>query len=201
MDTWVFYVDESGDCEKHQDALKNGQTPLFALAGVALPMSQWRRYSSPNSLYTLGIQNLSLRFDCFLQEKEAQGIIIVDSRMKKIDSKVTNSYLSYLFGNENGKTITRLQEPLLFGDSKITVGLQIADNISAGIFAHFYQQNCSHLTGASNYAHVELKTWPKIESLEYISQTPYDRGPLNGKKVYGYWVFDFQNQSSATEAS
>lgn len=46
MSQWVFYLDESGDCEGHDIPIKNGQTPLFVLTAVALPISQWREYSS-----------------------------------------------------------------------------------------------------------------------------------------------------------
>lgn len=42
MGTWVLYVDESGDCHSHSVPLLSGQTPLFAVSGVALPLSQWR---------------------------------------------------------------------------------------------------------------------------------------------------------------
>ena len=42
MATCVLYVDESGDVRKHDLPLKNGQTPIFTLTGLALPLAEWR---------------------------------------------------------------------------------------------------------------------------------------------------------------
>lgn len=41
MSTCVFYVDESGDVRKHHVPLKNAQTPIFTLTGLALPLLEW----------------------------------------------------------------------------------------------------------------------------------------------------------------
>jgi len=265
MGTWVFYVDESGNCEGHQNPIQNGQTPLFVLTAVALPLSQWRKYSNhyvalkhkffkkeisnsskpptqyevkgnylcaprnaasrrnklflckvielldqyngkvfteifiknserptpAHSLYTMGIQNLSQRFDYFLEENNGQGFIIVDNRMSKINSKVTHSYLSYLFGNEFGRQIERIAEPLLFGDSRITCGLQIVDNISAGIYGYHYFKYCSHIGNTLDYSHVEKFYWPKLKTIEYSSCVPCERAPFNGRNINGYRLIDF----------
>lgn len=42
MATCILYVDESGDVRKHDLPFKNGQTPLFTLTGLALPLAEWR---------------------------------------------------------------------------------------------------------------------------------------------------------------
>ncbi len=42
MSTCVFYVDEAGDPDRHEEPLKNGQTPLFTLAALAFPLTEWR---------------------------------------------------------------------------------------------------------------------------------------------------------------
>lgn len=42
MSTCILYVDESGDVRKHDLPLKNGQTPIFTLTGLALPLAEWR---------------------------------------------------------------------------------------------------------------------------------------------------------------
>ncbi len=57
MSTWALYLDESGDANKHELPLskEGGSTPIFTLAGVALPLSQWRNYHSDYS-------NLKLAF-------------------------------------------------------------------------------------------------------------------------------------------
>lgn len=44
MTDWALYLDESGETRPHSFPLKHGQTPVFALAGVALPMDRWREY-------------------------------------------------------------------------------------------------------------------------------------------------------------
>jgi hypothetical protein len=46
MNTWALYLDESGDANAHRIPLANGTTPVFALAGVALPLSHWRSYQA-----------------------------------------------------------------------------------------------------------------------------------------------------------
>src|SRR5467141_3613051 len=42
MATCVFYIDESGDPGRHSIPLREGQTPLFTLTGLAFPISEWR---------------------------------------------------------------------------------------------------------------------------------------------------------------
>ncbi len=41
---WALYLDEAGTPDPHQLPLTSGQTPIFTLAGVALPLSRWRDY-------------------------------------------------------------------------------------------------------------------------------------------------------------
>ncbi len=42
MATVVVYIDEAGSPDRHHDPLANGETPLFALVGLALPLAEWR---------------------------------------------------------------------------------------------------------------------------------------------------------------
>src|SRR6056297_488185 len=42
MSTCVLYVDESGDVRKHDLPLRNGQTPVFTLSGMALALAHWK---------------------------------------------------------------------------------------------------------------------------------------------------------------
>ena len=44
MSTWALYLDESGDANPHHLPLRQGETPVFTLAGVTLPMEVWRSY-------------------------------------------------------------------------------------------------------------------------------------------------------------
>jgi hypothetical protein len=38
MSTCVLYADESGDIIKHKIPLENGQTPIFTLTDLAIPL-------------------------------------------------------------------------------------------------------------------------------------------------------------------
>ncbi|MFW6053016.1 MAG: DUF3800 domain-containing protein [Desulfosalsimonas sp.] len=42
MPTCVFYVDESGNINKHNIPLKNGDTPLLTITGLAVSLEDWR---------------------------------------------------------------------------------------------------------------------------------------------------------------
>lgn len=44
MVDWALYLDEAGVTDPHTIPLTSGQSPLFALAGVALPLARWRDY-------------------------------------------------------------------------------------------------------------------------------------------------------------
>jgi hypothetical protein len=44
MSTCVLYVDEAGSSARHHTPLLGGETPLFVLGGMALPLSQWRDF-------------------------------------------------------------------------------------------------------------------------------------------------------------
>ncbi|TFB10488.1 DUF3800 domain-containing protein [Candidatus Marinimicrobia bacterium MT.SAG.4] len=46
MSTCVFYVDESGDPNRHSVPIKIGTTPIFTLSALGLPLSDWRDYTS-----------------------------------------------------------------------------------------------------------------------------------------------------------
>lgn len=42
--TWALYLDESGSNARHQLPVTSGQSPVFTLAGIALPIERWRSY-------------------------------------------------------------------------------------------------------------------------------------------------------------
>lgn len=42
MKTCVFYIDESGNKGKCDSPIKSGQSPIFVLSGVVLPLESWR---------------------------------------------------------------------------------------------------------------------------------------------------------------
>jgi hypothetical protein len=280
MHTWALYLDESGDANSHSLPVAVGTTPVFALAGVALPLSQWRTYhaeysalkmqffkneiekssksqhqwelkgnrliaprnadsqrladfahktidlaenhagrlfsvaflkcatkpTSHASMYTKALQILAEAFDIFLREKadDARGLIILDSRMAHLqkgsglDYTVATSLLSYIFGNEQGRQLKRLQEAPMFADSTITSGIQIADVIAALMYANAYR---SHLSphGAEkgmeylSYAHVE-RFWTHLLKLKFQSKSQY-----NGFYKSGFRVFDHRKEKTAND--
>ena len=42
--TWALYLDESGSVDPHRLPINTSQTPVFTVAGVALPIEKWRDY-------------------------------------------------------------------------------------------------------------------------------------------------------------
>ena len=281
MPIWALYLDESGNPDRHQQPLKQNETPLFTLGGTALPLEHWRDYDraflglkmdffgseidkssklapqwefkgnraiSPrnadsdrikhfcyraldlierfdgrlfavsflknlnnptptSTMYTLALQILAESFDIFLREKSdtAKGIIILDSRTahtKKgggLDYAVAQSYLSYVFGNEQGRQLKRLREAPLFADSGLTPGIQIADIVAALIYGNTY---CHHLApdgldreaGLLDYRHVR-RYWNQIRKLRFQSVGQYE-----GYQKFGVRAFDHRDPPSTREA-
>jgi hypothetical protein len=279
LPTWALYLDESGNTERHQQPLKQNQTPLFTLAGTALPLEHWRDYDraylglkieffqseidnssklaphwefkgnraiaprnadsdrikhfcyraldlierfggrlfsvsflknseSPtpaSTMYTLALQLLAESFDIYLRERSdaAKGIIILDSRTahtKKgggLDYTVAQSYLSYMFGNEQGRQLKRLREAPLFADSGLTPGIQLADIVAALLYGNTY---CHHLAprgsdaekGFLDYGHTR-RYWSQIRGLRFQSANRYE-----GYQKFGLRVFDHRTDSGST---
>jgi len=142
------------------------------------------------SCYTLGLQYLAERFNFFLSESRIydNGILIADERMKDLDFNVAQSYLSYVFGNVNGRLLTCLAESPLFANSRLTSGLQIVDNIAAVFFADKYNYYCRDVPGAPDYSHISKWYWPRLKNLEFKSRQVYD-----GHIQYGYKICDHRS--------
>ena len=101
-------------------------------AGIGFGVSFLKNPVTPTparSLYTNALQILTERFSQFVAEHPVynNGILICDSRMKKLDINVARSHMSYIFGHEIGRNFINLQEAPLFADSRLTVGLQVTD--------------------------------------------------------------------------
>ena len=127
------------------------------------------------SLYTQGLQILVERFNAFLEEHPefTNGIIILDSRLSKIigdrhDLEVARSHMSFIFGHDQGKTFDKIMEPPLFGDSRLSVGIQICDIFASLLFSNHYNYYIRNITGALNYSHMET-FWPDISGIEFKS--------------------------------
>lgn len=157
--------------------------------------------TSHASMYTKALQILAEAFDIFLREKseDARGIIMLDSRMahlKKgagLDYTVAVSLLSYIFGNEQGRQLKRLQEAPMFADSALTSGVQIADIVADLMYANAYRLNLSpdgrgYDVGYLDYTHAE-RYWRHVLKLKFQSKAQY-----NGFYKSGFRVFDHRKQ-------
>ena len=263
MDTCVLYVDEAGNPHKHDIPLQAGQTPLFLLGGVALPLDEWRNIdreylnlkrkyfaaemaatglarpehwepndltaprnkksarrqafmhellngleqwdarvfaitfikdpstpASPVGLYTNAVQQLADRFSIYLSEHHAfqHGIMIMDSRSRGReagqDFQVGSSYLSYVFGHDTGRLLTNLAEAPLFADSRLTAGLQIADNVASIVYGNQFHYYLRKLPGGYDYSYLQQYR-ARIKSLEFRSKRTYDDYPVYGLRVNG----------------
>lgn len=155
------------------------------------------------SQYTKALQILAESFDIFLREKSEteQGVIILDSRMAHLqkgsglDYIVALSLMTYIFGNEQGRQLKRLQEAPLFADSTITAGIQMADIVAPLMYANTYRLQLSpdgHHRGCGylNYTHVE-RYWTHLLKLKFQSQALYQ-----GYRKSGFRVFDHRGKKT-----
>lgn len=248
MATCIFYIDESGDVNNHHIPLKNGETPLITITGLALPLEEWRnidrehlklksnfykselaqskkrpehfeikgnhlaaprnknsrrnhvyineiielasRYNgklfcvtiiknaknptSSKSIYTSSLQIIAERFNYFINESHEydKGIIIIDKNVK-LEDNVVKSYMSFIFGNETGRSLTNIHEAPLFADSRYTVGLQLVDNLSSIIYSNHYSYYCNDIEGGFSYEHMR-QHWDNVCSLEFKSRKKYE---------------------------
>jgi Protein of unknown function (DUF3800) len=145
--------------------------------------------ASSRSLYTHGLQILVERFNLFLEEHPDfnHGIIILDSRLAKIigdrhDLEVARSHMSFIFGHAEGRTCEKIMEPPLFGDSRLSVGIQICDIFSSLLFTNHYHYYTRKLSGAPDYSH-NIRFWPDLKKIEFKSTQPH----IHYNK-YGYRV-------------
>ena len=151
-----------------------------------------------SSIYTKGLQILAERFDVFLRERDSKGFMIIDSRMAHmrkgsgVDYTVAVSYLSYIFGNDEGRQLKKIVEAPMFADSGITAGLQIADIISGLIYADTYQHKLSpgggdKEVGFLNYAHCQ-KFHAQLNDVVFQSRNKY--GP---RRLFGIRTIDHRD--------
>lgn len=93
MATCVLYIDEAGNPDPHSVPVKNGQTPLFTLAGLALPLTQWR--TTDREFYSLKKRFYSDRLSQYAdrpEECEIKGGDLAKPSNKK--SKRGHAFLS-----------------------------------------------------------------------------------------------------------
>lgn len=172
----------------------NNNMAGFAVAFKKHPL----RPTSKTSMYTMALQYLVERFNCFLEEthkglttgyeaQHAQGIIVADSRMRNLDLNVATSHLSFIFGNAIGQTCTRVIEAPTFTHSELSVGIQLADIYAACLYARFYRRSCRAIVGALDYSHMEYVD-DYLDKLEWHAKTPTNGYFLRGIRFLDHTV-------------
>jgi hypothetical protein len=68
-----------------------------------------------------------------------------------LDYTVAVSYLSYVFGNAEGRKLIKIIEAPLFADSGLTAGLQIADIVSGLVYTNAYREKLLPGGASTNY--------------------------------------------------
>ena len=152
--------------------------------------------ASPTSLYTKALQILVERVSLYVAENPhyQHAILICDSRMKGIaglDGEVARSHMSYIFGHATGRTFTNIVEAPLFADSRLTVGLQLADIVAANLYASHFNYYLRGIPGAPNYSHAP-RYWSPLDRLQFKS-----KGQVDGFNVFGYRTVDLRTGGSA----
>jgi len=269
---YIFYVDESGSPQRHDDPLKNGQTPVFVLACLAFQSERWRvldrayqrlkvqffgndlkgkrrelheikgteligphnklskrRHAfakrafqlcqanqarafaviikksavdptPQTSMYTMALQYLVERFQCFLEETSngmtvgmsrdgCSGVIIADTRLNNLDLNVAVSHLSYIFGHSTGQKCKRIIEAPTFTFSQLSVGLQLTDIFAAFTFGRAYHRHCHAIECGKDYSHLEYFR-EFADRLEFWSE-----GEYNNRKIRGYRFIDLSGSA------
>lgn len=166
-----FIASHSGTCFG-VSFLKNAQNP-----------------ANPQSIYSQALQILVERFSLFVAEQPVydNAILICDSRMRGLksqDNTVARSHMSYIFGHETGRTFINILEAPLFADSRLTVGLQIADIFASNLFSNHYWYYLRDVDGAVDYSHMQ-SYWSFIDKIQYRSKQL-----VGGYQIYGYRVVD-----------
>jgi hypothetical protein len=168
--------------------------------------------TDPMTIYTHSLQILAERFHHHARAKQAEGILVVDSRTHNLNFQVGNSHTSFLLGNPIGRTYTTLTEAPMFADSRLSGGVQFADILGALLYANYYQKRCALIPGAflgntpvtpqqyaanpagwqiktpaRNYAHAK-QFWPRLQALEFRRSDVAAPVP-GGPNVPGYYGF------------
>jgi hypothetical protein len=148
------------------------------------------------SMYTMALQYLVERFNCFLEEtteglttgfgvQHSQGVLIADTRLNNLDLNVAVSHLSFVFGNPIGQRCLRVIEAPTFTFSQLSVGLQLTDIFAACIYATAYRRHSPDVQGGHDYSHMQYFS-SYADRLEFKSQKLHD-----GYRIRGYRFIDF----------
>lgn len=151
-----------------------------------------------DSIYNHALQILVERFSLFIAEHSAynNAILICDSRMKGLKSQditVARSHMSFIFGNETGRTFINILEAPLFADSRLTVGLQLVDIFASNLFSTHYNYYLKDVEGVLDYSHMD-KYWHTLDKLQFKS-----RQAIGGYQMFGYKVIDHRTERRVQE--
>lgn len=113
------------------------------------------------------------------------ALIILDSRLAqrigdRHDLDVARSHMSFIFGHTAGRTFETIMEPPLFGDSRLSAGIQVCDIFSSLLFTNHYYYYARNVQGAPNYSHV-LPFWTELDDIQFKCQNT-----ASGYPCYGY---------------
>jgi hypothetical protein len=170
-----FISDHSGTC--------------FAVSFLKNPVSP----IASRSLYTHALQIIVERFSAFIDEHQdyQNGILICDSRSRGLSGDqnlvVIESHMSYIFGHCKGRTCTNIAEAPLFADSKLCVGIQLADIFASVCYTNHYRHRLNsepHAleNGYLDYSHM-AKYWSLIKPMFFRSNRKHADYPRHGMRV------------------
>jgi len=114
--------------------------------------------------------------------------------MKGIKSKditVARSHMSFIFGNETGRTYINILEAPLFADSRLTVGLQLVDIFASNLYSTQYHYHLGRKEGLLDYSHMD-KYWPVLDRMQYKSKQS-----IGGYQIFGYKTIDHRDKKPA----
>ena len=122
------------------------EIPVHIISVIIDKKGYWTKYPSQNPYHTAYIF-LMERFQTFLNYKDALGLCVIDPREgrvvdKKNIDKELNDVHRLLQWEDGGfwKPCPRIIEKVLFSDSALTIGIQIADLYCYPIY-HVFQYN------------------------------------------------------------
>lgn len=123
---------------RHANQVLGGVVELLARHDVRLLGRVWIKSPTeslkPTETYTFSIQDIARHFNRFLEEREADGMILCDSRNHHQDIQVAHSLFTQKH-KASGDDLPRLLEPVVFGKSDNHVGLQLSDIIASGLLS------------------------------------------------------------------
>lgn len=114
----------------------------------------------------------------------SMAMIIFDEQDHSRDQKISVAFNNFLYKSNLGRSFEKILEVPLFVDSKITVGIQIADLV-AGILRHYYEEGLNEHNPVDDY-----QRW-LYELYRIIKQRTEDiREPVTNFLQYGFFLMN-----------